>query len=177
MDELETERLRLRYLRADDAEDIFNEVTSRENVAKYVTWHAHTSIADTVAYINYCIEDYKNLRCYRWGIELAETGELMGMIDVVGYNDDEPEIGYVLGEKYWGHGYATEACRAVVGYLFEEGFATIYIEAMKDNIASNRVIEKSGFHFIREYKRPQSESKPEVVTVNAYRINRNTAII
>ena len=178
MKEIETERLRLRRLKEDDAEDVFYSVTSSENVARYVTWHAHTDISETVAYIGYCIDDYKNLHCYRWGIELKETGALMGIIDVVGYNEGEPEIGYILGESYWGHGYMTEACRAVVKYLlFEEDFKTIYAEAHKDNIGSNRVIEKCGFHFIKEYNRPQSQSKPEIVTVNAYRINKNTAVI
>ena len=176
MDELQTDRLLLRYLHEDDAEDIFYGITSNENVARYVTWHAHRDISETVAYLNFCMGDYKNLHCYRWGIELLEGSGIIGIIDVVGYHEGQPEIGYILNEKYWRHGYMTEACRAVVGYLFSEGFNTIYAEAHKDNFASNRVIEKSGFHFVKEYMRPQSQSKPELVTVNSYRINKNTAI-
>lgn len=176
MRELETDRLMLRYLEEDDAEELFSGITSSDSVARYVTWHAHKSIAETVAFLRYCLEDYKNLRCYRWAIELKETGELIGMIDVVGYNEGEPELGYLLSEKHRNCGYMTEACRAVVSYLlFEEGFKTLYAEAHKDNIGSNRVLEKSGFHFLKEYERPQSQSKPEVVSVNAYRINKNTA--
>ncbi len=177
MKELETERLLLRYLNEDDAEEMFYGMTSRENVARYVTWHAHKDVSETVAFINFCMDDYKNLRCFRWGIELKETGRLIGIIDVVGYNEGEPEIGYILAEEFWGSGYMTEACRAVVKYLlFEEDFKTIYAEAHVDNIGSNRVLEKSGFHFVKTYERPQSQSKTEVISVNAYRINKNTAI-
>ncbi len=174
MKELETERLLLRRIREDDAEEMFDCITSSSAVARYVTWHAHTNISETVSFINFCMNDYKNLHCYRWGIELKETGSLVGMIDVVGYSEGEPEIGYVLGEKYWGQGYMTEACLRVLEYLlFDENFKTIYAEAHVDNIGSNRVLEKCGFHFIKSYERPQGQSKPEVVTVNAYRINRN----
>ena len=174
MKELETERLRLRYLNEDDAEEMFYGMTSRKNVSRYVTWHTHTEISETVSFINYCMDDYKNLRCYRWGIELKETGELIGIIDVVGYNEGEPELGYILAEKHWGHGYMTEACKEVLSYLlFEEKFKTIYAEAHIDNIGSNRVLEKSGFHYVKSYERAQGQTKPEVVTVNAYRINRN----
>ena len=174
MKELSTERLFLRRIRVDDAEEMFANITSSEDVARYVTWYPHKEISDTVSFIEYCLDDYKNLRCYRWAIELKETGELIGMIDVVGYNEGEPEIGYVLGVRNWNCGYMTEACREVVKYLlFEEGFKTLYVEAHIDNVGSNRVLEKCGFHFIKEYERPQSQSKPEIIKVNAYRINRN----
>lgn len=176
MKELETERLILRKVRVDDAEQLFHDITSSTEVAKYVTWHAHKELSDTVAYVEYCLDDYKNIRCYRWAIELKETGALIGMIDVVGYNEGEPEIGYMLAEREWGYGYATEACREAVRYLMlDEGFKTVYAEAHTDNIGSNRVLEKCGFHYIKSYDRPQSQSKPEVVTVNTYRINKHTA--
>lgn len=174
MRELETERLRLRFVEVDDAEALYFDLTSRDEVTKYLTWHTHKDISDTVAYISYCLEDYNNLHCYRWAIVLKETNELIGMIDVVRYHDGEPEIGYMLGDRFWGRGYMTEACREAAAHLlFDEKFKTIYAEADADNIGSNRVLEKCGFHFIRQEQKPCSESKPEVVTVNSYRINSN----
>ena len=35
-------------------------------------------------------------------------------------NDHEAEIGYWLGEDFWGKGYATEAVQSVAAYAFEE---------------------------------------------------------
>ncbi len=173
MKELETERLLLRKVRVDDAEPLFYNITSSDAVTRYLTWHTHRSISDTVAYVDFCLEDYKNLRCYRWAIELKETGDVIGMIDVVGFNEGEPEIGYMLAEKEWGCGYMTEALTAVLRYLmFEEGFKTVFARADNENIGSNRVLEKCGFHFVSQAEEPVSQSKPEIATVNKYRINK-----
>ena len=174
MKELETSRLLLRKVRIDDAEPLFYNLTSRDAVSKYLTWHTHRTISETVAYVDFCLEDYKNLHCYRWAIELKETGDVIGMIDIVRYVEGEPEIGYMLAERVWGCGYMTEALTEVLRYLlFEEGFKTIYAKADVENIGSNRVLEKCGFHFIEKLEMPVSQSKPEVHTVNTYRINKN----
>lgn len=57
-----------------------------------------------------------------------------------------PNIGYWLGRKYWGHGYMTEAVRALIGHVFALSRAeAIYSGAFADNLASLRVQEKVGF--------------------------------
>ena len=66
----------------------------------------------------------------------------------------------------------TEALKAVITELFSDGYETIVIEAMKDNIASNRVIEKSGFEFVNCYKDMISEMKREEVVFNSYRLRK-----
>ena len=60
-------------------------------------------------------------------------------------------MGYWLGKKYWGKGFATEA----VGRLLELGFDEldlneIYASYKVGNKASKKVLEKSGFQFYRE---------------------------
>ena len=81
-------------------------------------------------------------------------------------------MGYYIGEKYWGNGYMTEACKAVVEELFADGYKTILIGAIKENIGSNRVIEKCGFMFEKSIDERMSYCKPEIVTKNYYRIDR-----
>ena len=51
---LETERLILRKIAIDDAEDLFA-YTSDEAVAKYVTWNAHQTIQDTKDFIQFFV--------------------------------------------------------------------------------------------------------------------------
>ena len=109
---------------------------------------------------------------YRYGIELRETGELIGMIDVVRIVDGNPVIGYCSGRAYWGNGYMTEALKALCAALFEAGYSMIRIEAVRENIGSNRVIQKAGFRFANSREQPMSESKPEIVTINSYYLTR-----
>ena len=168
MKELQTERLLLRKLRVSDAPRIFNCWASDPEVTKYLTWLPHASVDVTEKLMTHWLADYETPDTYRYGIELRETGDLIGMIDVVGYHHGNPVIGYCSGRAYWGNGYMTEALRAVCAMLFDEGYQTIVIEAMAENIGSNRVIQKAGFSFVGSRQQPQSELKPEIVTINSY---------
>ena len=172
MKELETERLLLRHIRRDDAQRIFDCWASDPEVTRYLTWQPHASVAVTEAIVARWLADYDKPDTYRYGIELRETGELIGMIDVVGYHHGNPVIGYCSGRAYWGNGYMTEALKALCAALFEAGYSMIRIEAVRENIGSNRVIQKAGFRFANSREQPMSESKPEIVTINSYYLTR-----
>lgn len=58
------------------------------------------------------------------------------------------EIGYWLGEAYWGRGLVTEAVQGVVSWAFENfDLARIYAGVLAWNPQSARVLEKAGFQF------------------------------
>ena len=58
---------------------------------------------------------------------------------------DETEVGYLLDKAYWGQGLATEAARASVCFGFETlDLAEIVGIVHPDNVASQRVLEKTG---------------------------------
>lgn len=63
----------------------------------------------------------------------------------------------------------TEALGVVMKELAEDGYRTFVIEAVEENIASNRVIEKNGFQLVGKRADRLSEMKPQVVTINSYR--------
>ena len=172
MKELETERLRLRKIRREDAQRIFGCWASDPEVTKYLTWNPHESVAVTDKVIDIWLSEYEHPDCYRYGIELKETGELIGMIDVVRITDGKPELGYCSGRSYWGHGFMTEALRALCAELFDDGYATLLIRAVRENIGSNRVIQKAGFSFTGTETGPMWRGKDEIVTVNNYRLDR-----
>lgn len=172
MKELETERLRLRYITAEDTEAVFYGWANDPEVARYVTWTAHESIEVTEMIMGFWLKEYENDNCYRYGIERKSDGALMGMIDVVGYNDGIPVIGYCSGRKYWNNGYMTEALRAVIDELFADGYTTIEIGAAEENVGSNRVIEKVGFEYIGTRRAPISAMKPQIVSIRNYRLTK-----
>jgi ribosomal-protein-alanine N-acetyltransferase len=56
------------------------------------------------------------------------------------------EIGYWLGEPYWGRGICTEALRAVTAHAIEHhGLTRVFAVPFAHNTASQRVLEKAGF--------------------------------
>ncbi len=172
MRELETARLRLRKVCASDAQAIFENWASDDEVTKYITWPTHQSIEDTKRILSIWLKEYDNEPCYRYGIERKADGVLMGMIDVVGFFGGKPVIGYASGRAFWNNGYMTEALRAVVEELFQDGYETIVIEAIRENIGSNRVIQKAGFEFVGTRTEPLSRFKPQIVTINSYRLHK-----
>ena len=81
-----------------------------------------------------------------WMIELRD-GTHVGELCFKGVSPDGAvEIGYGIDEHYQGCGYATEAVAAVASWAAQqEGVTRVEAEAEEDNLASLRVLEKSGF--------------------------------
>lgn len=57
------------------------------------------------------------------------------------------ELGYWLAEEYWGRGIITEAIKLIIPYAFDNfDINRIYARPFGGNIASQKVLEKNGFH-------------------------------
>ena len=81
-----------------------------------------------------------------WMIELKD-GTHIGELCFKGLSEDGiAEIGYGISENYQGHGYATEAVSALVDWaLNQPGVSCVTAETEESNVASQRVLKKSGF--------------------------------
>ena len=82
---------------------------------------------------------------------IVVEGKAVGGIGLI-FRDDinrcRAEIGYWLGEAYWGRGIVTEAVRALTTWAFDHfDLASIYAGVMEWNPASTRVLEKAGYKF------------------------------
>ena len=79
-------------------------------------------------------------------VELRDTGELVGHVNVVVDPDNrQGEIGFIFHPAHQGHGYATEAARALLDDAFERyGLHRVYGRLEPRNVASARVLEKLG---------------------------------
>jgi RimJ/RimL family protein N-acetyltransferase len=79
-------------------------------------------------------------------VELRDTGELIGNVNVVVDPDNrQGEIGFIFDPAHQGHGYATEAARALLDDAFERyGLHRVYGRLEPRNAASARVLEKLG---------------------------------
>lgn len=84
-----------------------------------------------------------------WCIEM--DGELVGTIGLHFADDRLPEIGYWLGQPYWGRGIATEAAGAVIEAARGTGLVPgLCSRALVTNAASQNVLRKSGFTALGE---------------------------
>lgn len=166
---LTTDRLVLRPVRMEDAEPMFLNWANDPEVTKYMTWEPHENIEVTKQVINYWLKKYEEPDTVRFAITLKGSDEPFGTIDIVEFIDDTPVIGYCLSRKLWNKGYMTEACKAVIKYVFSLGYKRIIIEAVDENIGSNRVIQKCGFKLV---EKRNEKFKGQIVTINQYEINR-----
>ena len=169
MPDLRTPRLKLRKLTMRDAQDIYRYSRDPE-VARHVLWDAHRSIGDSRAFLRWMTHRYRTHEPASWGIELKETGRIIGTIGVMAWVPDHhcAEVGYSLGRKWWRQGYASEALAELLNRLFAEPGVN-RVEAMCDvrNPASARVMEKCGMR--REgILRQRVYNKGEAVDVLLY---------
>lgn len=98
-----------------------------------------------------------------WAIEV--DGEAVGCIGFQLHEDVErvsAELGYWLGEAFWGRGITSEAVRAVTAEAFDAFSLTrVYALPFADNPGSIRVLEKAGF--VLEGRMPRSAIKAGVI--------------
>ena len=144
---LETEDLILRRPSRKDAEDVFRYASDPE-VARYVLWEPHRSIAETRLFLRDLSRRIRAGLPSSWVVTLKENRTVIGTMGFVWYSsaDRSAELGYSFSREYWNRGYATQALRAVVDALFTS-LPLNRLEAQHDlrNPASGRVMQKCGF--------------------------------
>jgi RimJ/RimL family protein N-acetyltransferase len=140
----ETNRLIIRQPRLTDCDAISANYAQDPEAVRYLIWRPHKDIQETEDFLNRCVQAWAEQSEFPWAITLKGTGELIGMVGlrIDGFKAD---LGYVLGRRWWGNGFATEAVSAIVNWSMSQ--PTIYrVWAMCDveNAASARVLEKAG---------------------------------
>jgi RimJ/RimL family protein N-acetyltransferase len=141
---LETERLILRGLTADDFEELAAFMADPD-VARYLTGEP-LSRADAWRGLAVALGHWQ-LRGYGvWAVERKSDRAFMGRVGMIN-PEGWPglEIGWTLGQPYWGHGYATEAARAAMDYAFVTQPVDRLISCIDpDNVGSQAVARRLG---------------------------------
>ncbi len=141
---LETERLQLRAPRLEDAKTVAmlaNDRRIAENTARIPHPYRRADAEDFIATVNRSGGETVFLVTLR-------DGPIIGACGLLEPDGQTPEIGYWLGAKHWGKGYATEAARAVIDHAFTEfECEALQSAARVTNPASRRVLEKCGFQW------------------------------
>lgn len=145
MSQLETDRLILRPLETRDL-PAYRLMWENENVTRYLSSSEKfgAEVADRA------FNTWAKRRAERgyapWAVVHRQSGELMGHCGLQFIKEfDAPEVLYMFDEPWWGQGYATEAAMTSVAF----GLGALRLDkiagmAFENNVASIRVLEKSG---------------------------------
>ena len=143
--DLKTERLLLRSFRPADAGVVKN-LAGNYNVSKMTLNIPHpyqSRMAEEWIGSHQGSWDAKTRVAY--AIVKLDTQQLLGAISLVRIDGKEGELGYWVGEPYWGMGYCTEATKELIKFSFQKlGLERIVAEHLTSNPASGRVMEKAG---------------------------------
>lgn len=152
--ELKTVRLLLRPVGKDDAVNIF-EYRSDKNINKYQSWIPKT-INDVTEFIG---KTSKTINIsdtwFQFVILLNENEKLIGDIGVhfFGTNNKQVEIGFTLNKSFQSMGFATEALKCVIHYLFNGlNKHRIVTSIDPENINSIKLVERLGFRKEAHFK-------------------------
>lgn len=168
---IETERLILRHFQEDDAEDMYKNYCSSDNVTKHLIWSTHPNLEATKEYLKTVLNDYKNGEAeFRFAIVWKETNEVIGVIDYMPRNEFTYELGWVLGEKFWGQGIMPEAGKATLQLVFDSGAIRIQAKHFAGNPKSGRAMEKIGMTYEGTLKRYAKNNKGETCDTKMYSI-------
>lgn len=131
-------------------------------------WKASPDINETKEFVRFELGSLEQDTWNRWIIVLRQTGEIIGTC-LIFFNEEENnwDISYNLGKRYWGKGYISEAMTRVMGFAIEELKIRecIAVHAV-ENPASGRVIEILGFRYEKEV--PYECNGGEIVTRGKY---------
>jgi len=145
--ELETERLLLREIRADDWPAVLA-YQSQPDYLRFYHWTERSPKA-VQAFLDMFLRQQAEQPRTRFmlAVTLKRSGEMIG---ICGIRKDAPEdlraeIGYELAPQHWSQGYATEAARRVIAHGFGPmGLHRIAADCVADNTGSAHVLEKLG---------------------------------
>lgn len=149
--ELQTERLILRPWLENDAEALYK-YAKNPNIGPIAGWPPHTSIENSREIIKSVFSTPET-----YAVVLKATGEAVGSVGLMTARseihsakmaDTECEIGFWLGEPFWGQGLIPEAVNELLRYAFDDLKQTaVWCGYFDGNKKSRCVQEKCGFTY------------------------------
>ena len=155
---LQTERLILRPWQESDTEALYR-YAQNHNIGPAAGWPPHTSIENSREIIKTILSAPNT-----YAIVTKETEEAIGSIGIMTLRSEvysanmannECEIGFWIGEPFWGQGLIPEAVNELLRHIFEDlGQTAVWCGYFEGNTKSKRVQEKCGFTYSHtEYDR------------------------
>ncbi len=146
----ETERLQVRKLKTSDINP-FHEMHANKKVMIYTDSGIKTYAEDVLDLAD-CISKYAqpNNRFWVWAVIRKEDDAFLGTVALIDYDEINEEVGFRFLEKYWSNGYGFEVLDGLLKYAKSKNYKTLIGEVYAKNIASEKILKKSGFILQKE---------------------------
>ena len=144
---LKTQRLVLRPWKESDAECLYH-FAKNPKIGPIAGWPPHKNVEES-------LEIIKTIFSKKETYAITIEDKAIGSIALLFYpntnhywKDKGVELGYWIGEEYWGQGLTVEACQELIRHGFEDlNINKIYASFRDENHQSKRVLEKLGFKY------------------------------
>ena len=159
--ELHTENLIIKKPTENDFNSLIKELNNW-NISK---WLVEVPFPYSINDANYWI---KKTRDDEFSFNIYLKNKLIGGISITNkLENNKWELGYWIGEEYWGNKYAIEACEGLIKYFFTNTSNNIiFASHMKDNIKSSKIILSLGFKKIGIGKKYSVSRREEIEDIN-----------
>lgn len=148
-DKLDTLRLRLSPFKKDDYMMISSHLNNRNiyNMTLHIPFPYREE--DAISYIEKCRQRFIDTRTRSYGIYRKKDSLLIGCISISFHeSNNSGEVAYWIGEKFWNHGYASEALHRILENAFhKDNDNKVFAYHYKKNKSSERVMVKNNMKF------------------------------
>lgn len=146
---IETERIIITEFDLSMAESVHKNSLDEDN-RRFVPDEVFETIEDAKETIEFLMSVYESEEGPLVYPVLLKDGTNVGYVQLVPIEEGF-EVGYHIGKEYTGNGYATEALKAFLNEIMsKKNLENVYGVCVSENIASKKVLEKSGF--VKEYE-------------------------
>lgn len=150
--QLDTQRLFLRPVEANDQHAIFAYRSDAE-ANKYQGWIPKTLKDVEIFFSKLSPEFNVPDTWFQMAVIIKNNNEIIGDIGIHFFEKEQVEIGYTIAKKHQGLGFASEAAKAVIDYLFSKlKKHRITASIDPENMASVALLEKLGFRKEAHFK-------------------------
>ena len=153
---IDADKFKLREMTNNDVDDMFC-YYSNSDMMKFTSTDIHTSKDETLTRITKLSSSFSNKKGIAWVIEDKASKKVIGDVGIYYITSDHKKagIGFNVAKEYWNKGYGTQALMLVLRHAISKmEINRIEATCKTDNIASARVMEKSGMHYegtLRQY--------------------------
>lgn len=146
-EKIETKDLILKKASMDDLNDMYKNIWSQEETARYMLWQPTKNIEEAEERMKRTIEFQKDKIAYLvYEKESAQAIGFAGMKEIEDKVYEDSGIG--IGLEFVKRGYGKQILMALVEYCFEDlGAIKIVCSCRSENIASKKLQQSCGFHY------------------------------